>query len=120
MVMKIAEGILKMLFDGKCNIYRFEENKDEHGVTRHMLNKVYEGERCRVSFIQSKSAKESQSVTEAKQGIKIFLFKGCDIRSGDMLEIEQNGRREKYRACGQIKAYSTHKEAELDIYDESI
>ncbi|MBR5467930.1 MAG: hypothetical protein IKU80_01735 [Firmicutes bacterium] len=120
MVMRIAGSILKALFDGKCDIYRYEENKDEHGVTRLEMKKICEGEKCRVSFLKSGSAKESQSVTTAKQGIRIFLMKDCEIMSGDVLEIEQNGRKEKYRACGQIKVYGTHKEAELDIYDESI
>ena len=84
------------------------------------MKKICEGERCRVSFLKSGSAKESQSVTTAKHGIRVFLMQDCDVKSGDVLEIEQNGRKEKYRACGQIKVYGTHKEAELDIYDESI
>jgi len=118
--MKISEGVLNMLFDGVCDIYRFDDVTDIHGVTRQELKKAEEGVKCRVSFLKAKSAKKSETDTKAQQEVKIFVLKNCDIRCGDIVEVEQHGRREKYKACGQIKEYGSHREVELSIFDESI
>jgi len=120
MVMKMTGSVLKMLFNGKCDIYRVDEVTDKHGITRHEFKKIYGGKKCRISYLSAKNAVESETETKAKQTVRIYLMRNCDLRCGDIVDIEQHGKKERYKACGQVKVYSSHQEAELEIYSESI
>jgi hypothetical protein len=120
MVIKKAERAVKMLYNGKCNVYRISMAEDESGISKGVKEKVYENVMCRISYQSGTSAKETETMTAAEQRIKLFVSAEYIIKSGDVIDVEQNGRKERYKACGRIRLYGSHQEAELEIYDESV
>lgn len=111
---------VKMLFNGRCNVYRYGYITNDYGIRKETTEKVYENIMCRISYKNDGCAKESETETTAEQKVKIFMPIDYFIKSGDIIEVEQNGRREKYKACGRARFYSTHQEAELEIFEESV
>lgn len=120
MVIKKAEKAVKMLYNGKCSVYRIRMTADENGISKGVKEKIYENVMCRISYESSASAKQTETVTTAEQRIKLFVSAEYIIKSGDVIDVEQNGRKERYKACGRIRLYGGHQEAELEIYDESV
>lgn len=111
---------VKMLFNGRCSVYRHNYIINDSGIRKCVTEKVYENIMCRISYKNDGCAKESETETTAEQKVKIFMPIDYFIKSGDIIEVEQNGRREKYKACGRARFYSAHQEAELDIFEESV
>lgn len=120
MVIKGLENAVKMLYNGKCCVYRTSMAEDESGISKAAVEKIYENVMCRLSYESGASAKETETLTTAEQRIKLFVSAEYIIKSGDIIDVEQNGRKERYKACGRIRLYGGHQEAELEIYDESV
>lgn len=120
MVTEIMQRAAKMLYNGKCSVYRFSFVTDKYGISKQTREKVYEDVLCRISYISDGCAKESETVTTAIQKVKLFISPNYIVKSGDVINVEQNGRSESYKACGRIRFYSGHQEAELEIYNESV
>lgn len=117
------KNILNRLYIGICNIYEFENFRDEVSKTiKQTLNLKFENIPCRVSYYNNSSSilssKEGTFNNIITQKVKIFLSNDIDIKAGSIIEVTQNGKTTKYKNSGEPVIYSNHQEIMLDIFDD--
>ena len=110
---------LMLLFTDKCDIKRYEYEKNESGISSAVLKDVYNDVMCRVSYKESSPNEENFTAWKTKLKIKIFLPIEYKIKSGDIFVIYKNGESQSFKAASQSRIYSYHQEIEAMILDEN-
>lgn len=123
MVSFSKKSILNKLYTGSCNIYEFENFRDDiTKVIKQRLNLKYEDIPCRVSYYNNSSnilaSKEDTFNNIITQRVKLFLDNNIIIKAGSIIEVSQNGKTTKYKNSGEPVIYSNHQEIMLDIFED--
>lgn len=117
--MKGYGNALKRLWDGRCDVYIYEESVDEAtGRTIQRPVPVVKNEPCRVSYSTISATAPVSEASDVQQVIKLFISKDVDIPEGAKLVITQEGRTETYRRAGKAAVYIVHQEIVLEVEKE--
>lgn len=107
---------MKRLWTGRCDIYEYKSS--DKGIVETSLVKVSEAIPCRISFEKGQSSNSSTVQSSKEQYTKLILSNDIEIKAGSLLEVEQNGRRTRYKSSGEPAIYSSHQEILLELCKE--
>lgn len=117
---KQARKAIESRYKGFCDILKKRKVKDE--VTKATVLRdtaVLSNQPCRLSYGSSGTANQTDTISNIKQTIKVFIAPEIKIAPGSKLRITQNGITTDYISSGVPAAYETHQEVCLELEKEN-
>jgi len=116
---RMHRAAIESTYEGTSNIFEKQPYKDpDTKVTSQRLVKVVENQPCHLSFSSTPATDDTETVSELRQVIKLFLAPEIVVKPGSKIEITQAGRTEFYSGSGQPAVYGSHQEIVLELWKE--
>lgn len=110
---------IERLYTDTCNIYEYQKVRDS--VTKRTEFKsvlVHENIKCRVSFKNITTTKQTTGEAIIEQITVLFINPELIIKPNSKIDIMRNGRVLEYRNSGVPAFYFSHQEIVLELYKE--
>jgi hypothetical protein len=118
-ILREAREAIQSMWDGRCNIYSYQETVDEFGATEVKPNVLlFKDLPCRLSFKNISQTSQGETFAGTSQVVKLFIAPELYVPPGCVFEVTQNGVTRKYKHSGVSAVYTNHQEIILDIYKE--
>lgn len=104
------------MYIGVCDVIEYRKVKRDNNSTGSIEVVVYENVPCRLSFGSSSEANQTDTATEIKQTVKLFVAPEIEINSGSKIIVTQNNKCAEYSNSGEVKMYPTHQEINLKLF----
>lgn len=108
---------IKLLWNGKCDVYNLTKTVNKHGITKSEYIKVLEDIPCRLSYKTINNTTDAKPYSVPIQVIKLFLSSDIEVKTGSEIEVRQNGITKRYKHSGVGAFYTHHQEIVLTIAD---
>lgn len=115
--MDLVRKVIESTYCDTCTVVEWQKEKVE-GVVGSKEVIVFKEQPCKLSFGSLNSADGTDSVTETKQCIKLFLAPELEIKAGSKITVEHCGNSYEYKRSGIPAVYDTHQEIVLDTFKE--
>lgn len=104
------------LYEGTCTIYTYENVYNTATHSLESVDKVFaEDEPCRLSYLSSGPADQSETANIVGQDIYLFLAPEIKARAGSVVKVTQNGVTRTYESMGISAMYFSHQEVKLKL-----
>lgn len=115
----MVRSAIESLYKGLCTIRQYDSVVDPVTKRTYMAEVVsHTNLPCRLSYSSDSSAKQSDTVTNVAQVIKLFIAPEITIDAGSKIQVTQNGVTKSYVASGEPLIYTNHQEVVLEIEDD--
>lgn len=108
--MDIVKSHVEKLYNGKCNIFLYENKQNSLGIDTTEKRLIYENIPCRLSFQSFPYSSQTETVDLLTQSVKLFLSPDIEVKAGSEIEVIQNGKKEIYNCSSQPAVYISHQE----------
>lgn len=115
--MNPARKAIEATYCDTCTVVEWKKEKVK-GVVDSEEVTVLEEQPCKLSFASLNAAGETESATEVRQSIKLFLAPEFEIKSGSKITVKHYGNVYEYTRSGIPAVYETHQEILLEAYKE--
>lgn len=115
--MDLVRKIIESTYCDTCTVTEWQKEKIK-GVVSSKEVIVFKEQPCKLSFGSLNAADGTESVTETKQCIKLFLAPELEIKAGSKINVEHCGNTYEYMRSGIPAVYDTHQEIVLDTFKE--
>ena len=104
------------LYEGTCTIYTYENVYNTATHSLESVDKVFaEDEPCRLSYLSSGPADQSETANIVGQDIYLFLAPEIKARAGSVVKVTQNCVTRTYESMGISAMYFSHQEVKLKL-----
>lgn len=111
---------LSILWTGKCTIYEFEEVVDQDTCQTTLRESlVLVDEPCRLSHSHEQATDIQNGAAVVSQSVILFIRPDVAIKPGSVIEVTQNGVKNKYKRASKPSIYTNHQEVALDLYEDN-
>ena len=98
-------------YDSACDIYEKKKIKNpDTKITTSKEIKVYQEQKCRVSFEDTFVAYNTDTETRVSVKIKLFISPDIIINPGSKIVVTKKGKVTIYKSSGIPAIYDTHQE----------
>lgn len=111
-----ARKAVERLYDGICTVTVQEEYEEENSATGFRPVVTIENEPCHLSFNNTTSAEEGETVATVSQVTELFIAPEISIDPGSKITVTQNGVSTDYTRSGKPAVYATHQQIVLDLW----
>lgn len=112
-----AKKSIEQFFDGKCNIYNYEEVRNfETGVSNFEEILKQKDIPCRIVYKKINSAGQGRVSDYLSQSIVLILPTNVVIPEGSKIFVTSQNINEFYQKSGSPAFYKTHQEIPLIIF----
>lgn len=111
---EIREAI-ESQYDCECDVIELKP-KVKNNITETIEEIVLNKQKCRISFEDIYVNTETDTESEKKQKIKLFIAPELVIRAGSKIVVTGRGRTTTYKNSGEPAVYSTHQEIILELW----
>lgn len=104
---------IESLYTHLCDIYGYEDVKEENGITSKKEVRLYENQPCRISFELSYPLEQGEETAVSSQRAKLFLPPEINVPCGCKITVSVNGEKLRFGYSGERAVYNTHQEIRL-------
>ena len=101
-----------------CCVFEYLPVKQENKTTKHEEVKVLYNEPCKLSFSTVTNARETETVSQTPQVVKVITDKDLLIRAGSKIVIKRGERTFVYASSGEPSVFMVHQEIVLVPFEK--
>lgn len=115
--MNVVRKTIESQYDSECDIIEKKKIKNPNTkITTFEEIKVYQQEKCRVSFEDISVANNTNTESSVNIKIKLFISPNITINPGSKIIVTKNGKTTIYINSGIPAIYDTHQEIILNEF----